>query len=186
MTMRPIVRFGDPVLVTRTTPVTRFDQHTKALVQDLLDTVDAPGRAGVAATQIGVGLRVFSYNVEGRIGYVINPRITELSDEAQDGEEGCLSVPELWYPTRRAQHAVVTGVDLRNEPVTVEGTGLMARCLQHETDHLDGMLYVERLDADHRKRAMRDIRRSSWFLPAEPAPAAPTGNALPSAFGGAR
>ncbi|WP_028646839.1 peptide deformylase [Nocardiopsis sp. CNT312] len=184
MAMHPIVRFGDPVLVTPTTPVTRFGQRTEALVRDLLDTVDAPGRAGVAATQIGVGMRVFSYNVDGRIGYVINPRIAERSAQTQEGDEGCLSVPELWYPTRRAQHAVVTGVDLRNEPVTVEGTGLMARCLQHETDHLDGMLYIERLDPDTRKRAMRDIRRSSWFLPdAVPSPApAPS---LPSAFGGA-
>ncbi len=184
MTMRPIVRFGDPVLVAKTTPVTRFDQHTEALVKDLLDTVEAPGRAGLAATQIGVGLRVFSYNVEGRFGYVINPSIAELSEEVQEGDEGCLSVPELWYPTRRAQRAVVTGVDLRNEPVTVEGTGLMARCLQHETDHLDGMLYIDRLDAEERKRAMRDIRRSSWFLPAASPPSAPTGGALPSAFGG--
>jgi peptide deformylase len=182
MSMRPIVRFGDPVLVTRTTPVTKFDQHTEALVRDLLDTVDAPGRAGLAATQIGVGLRVFSYNVEDRVGYVINPEIAELSEETQDGEEGCLSVPRLWYPTRRAERAVVTGVDLRNEPVTVEGTGLMARCLQHETDHLDGTLYIDRLDADTRRRALRDIRRSDWFMPAEsPEPA---GVQLPSAFGG--
>ncbi|MFD6951132.1 peptide deformylase [Nocardiopsis sp. TSRI0078] len=183
MTMRPIVRFGDPVLVTPTTPVTKFDQHTEALVQDLLETVDAPGRAGLAATQIGVGLRVFSYNVEGRIGYVINPEIAELSEEVQDGEEGCLSVPGLWYPTRRAERAVVTGVDLRNEPVTLEGTGLMARCLQHETDHLDGVVYVERLDPGARKRALRDIRRSDWFMPAEPPE--PKGARLPSAFGGA-
>ncbi|WP_150237854.1 peptide deformylase [Nocardiopsis quinghaiensis] len=183
MTMRPIVRFGDPVLAAPTTPVTKFDQHTETLVRDLLETVDAPGRAGLAATQIGVGLRVFSYNVEDRIGYVINPEIAELSEEVQDGEEGCLSVPGLWYPTRRAERAVVTGVDLRNEPVTLEGTGLMARCLQHETDHLDGIVYVDRLDAGTRKRALRDIRRSDWFMPAEPPK--PTGVQLPSAFGGA-
>ncbi|OOC52672.1 MULTISPECIES: peptide deformylase [Nocardiopsis] len=183
MTMRPIVRFGDPVLVTPTTPVTKFDQHTEALVRDLLETVDAPGRAGLAATQIGVGLRVFSYNVEGRTGYVINPEIAELSEEVQSGEEGCLSVPGLWYPTRRAERAVVTGVDLRNEPVTLEGTGLMARCLQHETDHLDGVVYVERLDPEVRKRALRDIRRSDWFMPAEPP--GQTDVRLPSAFGGA-
>ncbi|WP_026122511.1 peptide deformylase [Nocardiopsis halotolerans] len=184
MTMRPIVRFGDPVLTTPTAHVTRFDQRTKALVEDLLETVDAPGRAGLAATQIGVGLRVFSYNVDDRIGYVINPEIVELSEETQDGEEGCLSVPKLWYPTTRAERAVVTGVDLRNEPVTVEGTGLMARCLQHETDHLDGMVYLERLDPQTRKRALRDVRRSDWFMPAEPPE--PTGVRLPSAFGGGR
>jgi len=183
MTKRAIVLFGDPVLTTPTTPITTFDRHTKALVRDLLDTVDAPGRAGVAATQIGVGLRAFSYNVEGRIGYVINPEIVELSEETQDdGNEGCLSVPGLWYPTRRALRAVVKGVDLRNEPVTLEGTGLMARCLQHETDHLDGLLYLDRLDRETRRAAMREIRRSPWFLLAHEAsePAPP----LPSAFGG--
>ncbi|MFL1380933.1 MULTISPECIES: peptide deformylase [unclassified Nocardiopsis] len=181
MTLRPIVRFGDPVLVTPTTPVTKFDRHTEALVKDLLDTVDAPGRAGVAATQIGVGLRVFSYNVEGRIGYVINPELADLSEETQDGEEGCLSIPRLWYPTQRAMRATVTGVDLRNEPVTVSGEGLMARALQHETQHLDGVLYIDRLNPELRKKALRDIRRSDWFMPQEePKPAGP----LPSAFGG--
>ncbi|GAB3208625.1 peptide deformylase [Marinactinospora endophytica] len=182
MTMRPIVYFGDPVLVTPTTPITTFDRHTEALVRDLLDTVDAPGRAGVAATQIGVGLRAFSYNVEGKIGYVINPEIVELSEEVQEGDEGCLSVPRLWYPTRRAQRAVVRGVDLRNEPVTVSGEGLMARCLQHETDHLDGMLYLDRLDRDNRHAAMREVRNSPWFLREKPEPVSPS--KLPSAFGG--
>lgn len=183
--MRPIVRFGDPILVTKTTPVTRFDQHTKALVDDLLETVDAPGRAGLAANQIGVGLRVFSYNVEDRLGYVINPEIAELSDELQDCDEGCLSLPDLWYQTKRAQRAVVTGVDLRNEPVTVEGTDLMAQCLQHETDHLEGKVYIDRLPAGERKRALRDIRRSDWFMPASQQASAPaTGTQLPSAFGG--
>ncbi|MFC7327627.1 peptide deformylase [Marinactinospora rubrisoli] len=188
MTMRPIVYFGDPVLTAPTTPVTTFDRHTEALVRDLLDTVDLPGRAGVAATQIGVGLRVFSYNAEGEIGYVINPEIVELSEEIQDDGEGCLSVPGLWYPTRRAQHAVVTGVDLRNEPVTLRGSGLMARCLQHETDHLDGTLYLDRLDRDDRRAAMREVRRSAWFLrEREPARgAAAESGGLPSAFGGLR
>ncbi|MBR8743616.1 peptide deformylase [Nocardiopsis sp. MG754419] len=183
MTMRPIVRFGDPVLVTKTAPVTTFDQRTEKLVRDLLDTVDAPGRAGVAATQIGVGSRVFSYAVEGRVGYVINPEIVELSEELQDCDEGCLSIPGLWYGTRRAARAVVRGVDLRNAPITVEGTGLMAQCLQHETDHLEGMLYIDRLSAEDRKRALRDIRHSDWFLPAD-RPAPTTSVRLPGAFGG--
>ncbi|HIY39911.1 MAG TPA: peptide deformylase [Candidatus Nocardiopsis merdipullorum] len=184
MTMRTIVRFGDPVLVTPTAPVTRFDQHTENLVQDLLETVDAPGRAGLAATQIGVGLRVFSYNVHGRIGYVINPEIAELSEELQDCDEGCLSIPELWYPTKRARRTTVTGVDLRNEPITVEGTDLMAQCLQHETDHLDGTLYIDRLKPAERKHALRDIRRSDWFLPTGQAGQKHTDSRLPSAFGG--
>lgn len=183
--MRPIVRFGDPVLTTPTAPVTSFDQRTEKLVRDLLDTVDAQGRAGVAATQIGVGLSAFSYDVDGRIGYVINPRIVELSDELQDCDEGCLSIPKLWYRTERAHRAVVTGVDVRNEPVTVEGTGLMAQCLQHETDHLEGMLYIDRLPKKDRKRALRDIRHSDWFLSGPQDTESQSGTTLPSAFGGA-
>ncbi|KIH99289.1 peptide deformylase [Streptomonospora alba] len=183
MSKRPIVLFGDPVLVTPTSPVTSFGRQTEALVRDLLDTVDEPGHAGVAATQIGSGLRAFSYNVDERIGYVINPEIAELSEEVQEDEEGCLSIPDLAFPTRRAARAVVTGVDLRNEPVTVEGEGLMARCLQHETDHLDGKLYIDRLDRDTRREAMRAVRRSEWFLGSEPAPQ-PAASKLPSGLGG--
>lgn len=182
--MRPIVRFGDPVLTTPAAPVTTFDSHTAALVRDLLDTVEGPGRAGVAAPQIGVGLRAFSYDVEGETGYLLNPRVVELSEEVQEEDEGCLSVPGLWFPTRRAERAVVQGVDLRNEPTVVEGSGLMARCLQHETDHLNGTVYIDRLDREIRRRALREIRESRWFL--DGGPSAPTGggNRLPSAFGG--
>lgn len=162
MTFRPIRRFGDPVLRTVADPVTVFDDRVSALVTDLLDTVDAPGHAGVAAPQIGVSLRAFSYNVDGETGYVLNPELVELSGE-QEGEEGCLSVPGLGFLTRRADHAVVRGVDLRNEPVTVSGSGLMARCLQHETDHLDGIVYIQRLDADRRRDALKQIRATDWF-----------------------
>ncbi|AAZ56466.1 peptide deformylase [Thermobifida fusca] len=183
MTKRPIVLFGDPVLSTPAAPITTFNRHTEALIRDLMDTVDAPGRAGVAAPQIGVGLRAFSYRVDGQIGYVINPEIVELSEEIQeDGNEGCLSVPGLWYPTPRARRAVVKGVDLRNEPVVVAGTGVMARCLQHETDHLAGKLYLDRLPPETRRAAMREIRRSPWFLGARETP--PSTPSLPSAFGG--
>ncbi|HEX3732920.1 MAG TPA: peptide deformylase [Mycobacteriales bacterium] len=162
MALRPIVLFGDPVLRSPTQPVTTFDDRVRQLVKDLLDTVDEPGRAGLAATQIGVDLRVFSYNVDDKIGYVINPEIVELSEETQRGDEGCLSIPNLWYATTRAMHATVRGVDLDNEPITVSGSELMARCLQHEVDHLDGMLYIERLYPPERKIARRDIRKQEW------------------------
>ncbi|WP_026152235.1 peptide deformylase [Actinopolyspora halophila] len=162
MTIRPIRRFGDPVLRTVADPVTTFDDSVTALISDLLDTVAEPGRAGVAAPQIGVSLRAFSYNVNGETGYVINPELVETSGE-QDGEEGCLSVPGLSFPTHRAEHAVVRGVDLRNEPVTVSGAGLMARCLQHETDHLDGIVYLRRLDEDLRRTALKEVRSTDWF-----------------------
>jgi len=128
-------------------------------VEDLLETVDADGRAGLAANQIGVGLRAFSWNIDDEIGYVLNPRLVEVSeDEYQDGDEGCLSVPGLWFPTKRAWYARVEGIDLDGKPVVVEGTELMARCLQHECDHLDGMLFLDRLERAERKKAMRAIR----------------------------
>ena len=121
------------------------------------------GRAGLAAPQIGVGLRVFSYDVDGQFGYVINPEIAELSEATHEINEGCLSVPDLWFPVTRAEYAVVRGVDLRNEPVVVEGKGVMAQCLQHETDHLDGMLYLDRLVKDRKREAMRQARTKDWF-----------------------
>ncbi len=163
MAFRQIRRFGDPVLRTTADPVTIFDDNLRALVTDLLDTAHAPGHAGVAAPQIGVSVRAFSYHVDDKIGYVLNPEIVELSDAEQDGSEGCLSVPGLSFPTRRARRVVVRGVDMHNEPVTVSGTGLMARCLQHEVDHLDGVVYVQRLDPALRREALRQIRATDWF-----------------------
>ena len=162
MAVRELRYLGDPVLSTKADPVTHFDRKLRALVDDLMDTVLLPGRAGLAAPQIGVGLRVFSYNVGGLHGYVVNPQIVELSEETQDGPEGCLSVPELWFPTRRAAKATVKGVDAGNKPISVTGMKELARCLQHETDHLDGMLYLERLGGKVRKQASKDIRAASW------------------------
>lgn len=157
MTVRPLRYLGDPVLRTSCEPVTRFDASLARLVADLLDTVREPGRAGLAANQIGSTLAVFSYNVDEHFGYLINPEIVEFSGDAA-GLEGCLSVPGVTAVRRRAALAVATGVDLRQEPVTVAGTGELARCLQHETDHLSGELFIDRLDADERQRVMRQIR----------------------------
>lgn len=162
MAIRPIVLFGDPVLRSPTQPVTVFDQRLRQLVTDLLETVDDPGRAGLAATQIGVDLRVFSYNVGRKRGYVINPELVDTSNKTQRDDEACLSLPGLGYPTTRALRATVRGVDLNNEPITVSGSGMMARCLQHEVDHLDGILYIDRLDRAERVAAMRDIRQVDW------------------------
>jgi peptide deformylase len=156
---REIRTLPDPVLRTPCAEITDIDDGVRALVEDLLETVDDEGRAGLAANQIGVNLRAFSWNIDDEIGYVLNPRIVELSeDEYQDGDEGCLSVPGLWFPTRRAWYARVEGIDLDGKKVVVEGTELMGRCLQHETDHLDGMLYLDRLDRAVRKKAMRALR----------------------------
>ena len=158
MTVRPIREIGDPVLRTPADPVRAFDKDLAAVVRDLEETVDHPGRAGLAGNQIGVGLRVFSYNVDGVIGHLVNPVITERSEETQDDDEGCLSIPGLYAPTVRAMHCVAEGFDVRGEPLRLVGTGLMARCLQHEVDHLDGKLFVDRLTGDARKRALRALR----------------------------
>ena len=158
MTVRPIRLFGDPVLRTSCDPVTRFDDALARLVTDLLDTVREPGRAGLAANQIGVGLAAFSYNVDGMFCYVINPVLAETSG-AQAGPEACLSLPGISATRPRAARAVVTGIDLRGEPVTIRGTGELARCLQHETDHLLGKLYIDGLAGDERAAVMRRLRQ---------------------------
>lgn len=158
MAHREIRIVGDPVLRTPCAPITSIDDGVRTLVADLLENVDDDGRAGLAANQIGVGLRAFSWHIDGEIGYVLNPLIVELGEHTQHGDEGCLSVPELWFPTTRANYARVEGADLDGDPVSVEGEGLMARCLQHEVDHLDGMLYLDRLDREARKQAMRALR----------------------------
>ncbi|MEU7618999.1 peptide deformylase [Micromonospora rifamycinica] len=165
MTVRPIRIIGDPVLRTACTPVTRFDAALQQLVDDLMDTLlGAPGRAGVAAPQIGVDAQVFVYDADGHRGHLINPTI-ELSDEIQDDDEGCLSIPGLYFPTRRALHATVRGVDRHGDPLTISGSGFLARALQHETDHLAGRLYVDTLHGDVRRRALREIRAGRFDSP---------------------
>lgn len=161
VSVRDIRLFGDPVLRTPAVEVVDFDKQLRQLVQDLTDTMlDAPG-AGLAAPQIGVGLRVFTYHVDDVVGHLVNPRLT-LSDDTQFGEEGCLSIPGLTFDCTRARQVVATGFTMHGEPVAIEGTDVLARCLQHETDHLDGVLFVDRLDPQTRKAAMRAIREAEW------------------------
>jgi peptide deformylase len=157
MAQRPIRLVGDPVLRTRCDAVDRFGRPLIGLVADLEETVSAPGRAGLAANQIGVSRRVFAYNVHGRVGHLVNP-VLEAVEGEQEEDEGCLSLPGLWYPVRRAQYARVRGADRLGQPVVVEGEGLLARCIQHEVDHLNGQLFVDRLSGGARKQAMRDLR----------------------------
>jgi peptide deformylase len=157
VTVRPLRLLGDPVLRTPCDRVLRFDAALARLVQDLLDTVQVPGRAGLAANQIGSSLAVFSYNVDGQLGYVINPSVTEASG-SQDGPEACLSIPGVTATRPRAARAVVTGVDLDQRPVVVAGTGELARCLQHETDHLRGELYIDQLAGPERRAIMRQLQ----------------------------
>jgi peptide deformylase len=162
MSIQEIRFFGDPVLTTPASLVVDFDKELRVLVQDLTDTmIDAPG-AGLAAPQIGVPLRVFVWDVDEELGHLINPVLT-LSEEMQDGEEGCLSFPEIRYETPRAMRAVAKGFNMYGEPITVEGSEFLARALQHETDHLDGILFIDKMSPEDRKLAMKDIRQSEWF-----------------------
>ena len=162
MSVKPIRLFGDPVLRSPAAPVETFDKELRNLVKDLSDTMlDAPG-AGLAAPQLGVSLRVFTFYVDGELGHLINPSL-DLSEEMQDGEEGCLSIPDIYVDTPRALRVVAKGMNMWGEPVTLTGSELKARAIQHETDHLDGILFIDRLDTDARKKAMRAIRESEWF-----------------------
>lgn len=163
MAVREIRLYGDPVLRTQCDPVRDFEA-ARTLVEDLLETTQLPGRAGVAAPQIGVPLRVFSYHVQGKLGYLINPTLVNLEGEPSLVEEGCLSVPGLWHLTPRYPRATAEGFNLEGETVTVSGEGLLAQALQHECDHLDGKVYLDRLESQQRKVAMRELRESDWFL----------------------
>jgi peptide deformylase len=163
VTVQPIRLFGDPVLRTAAAEVTDFDKELATLVKDLWETMEDQSGAGLAAPQLGVGLRVFTYHCDGFAGHLVNPTWTAVDDETQDGEEGCLSIPGLYWDCERAKNVVATGWNMHGEPVVVEGTDLLARCLQHETDHLDGVMFLDRLDAETRKAAMKAIREADWF-----------------------
>ena len=163
MTIKNIRLFGDTVLTKKADEVRDFDKELQQLVKDLTETMlEAPG-VGLAAPQIGVSLRVFTYCVEeDRPGHLINP-ILQLSENRQDGDEGCLSIPGLAFNTDRSYGVIARGKNMYGEDVVIEGSELLARCIQHETDHLDGILFVDRLDTETRKLAMKSIREAEWF-----------------------
>ena len=163
MTVRQIRLFGDPVLRSVCDLIKPGEPRASALIDDLLETVTLPGRAGLAANQIGVGQRAFSYNIDGDLGYVINPVLVEVSGDPQLVDEGCLSVPGFFFPRLRYPFARVTGVDRDGQPVEVSGSGVMAQALQHETDHLDGHLFIEGLTPEVKREAMRAIRAAPWY-----------------------
>lgn len=163
MAVRDIRIFGDPVLRTVCDPISEIDDGVRALVEDLCETVDFDGRAGLAATQIGHTQRAFSLHIDGKISYVLNPEIVSLEGEPQLTGEGCLSVPNLWFEVLRYPRATVRGIDLEGNEIVISGEGLLAQALQHECDHLDGKLYISRLDRESRGEAMRQIRTSDWF-----------------------
>jgi peptide deformylase len=163
VTVTPIRIFGDPVLRSAADPVVDFDKEIRTLVSNLTDTLLEANGAGLAAPQIGVSLRVFVFDVDDVLGHLINPVLHFPDDEEQDGQEGCLSIPGLYYDTKRRMNVVAKGFNSYGDPMQIVGSGQMARCVQHETDHLDGVMFLERLDPETRKQAMKDIRAAEWY-----------------------
>jgi peptide deformylase len=163
VTATPIRIFGDPVLRSPADPVVDFDKELRGLVSDLTDTLLDANGAGLAAPQIGVLLRVFVFDVDDVLGHLVNPTLHFPDEEEQDGQEGCLSIPGLYYDTKRRMNVVAKGFNSYGDPMQIVGTGMMSRCVQHETDHLDGVMFLERLDAETRKQAMKDIRAAEWY-----------------------
>ncbi|WP_049575884.1 peptide deformylase [Nonomuraea sp. SBT364] len=152
MTVLPIRMFGDPALRSVAEPVKDFDRELRRLVKSLTATLRAgQGRAGLAAPQLGVPLRVLVYAYDGASGHLINPRL-ELSQRRITADEACLSAPGVWWPLERAYMVTARGRDMFGKPVTVRALGVLARVMQHETDHLDGVLFSDHLEADERAR----------------------------------
>ena len=165
MTVLPIRLFGDPVLTTPADPVVTFDAELRRLVRDLHDTLYDEQGSGLAAPQLGVGLRVFAFHVEGVEGTLVNPVLDFPDDEEQDGPEGCLSMPGIYIDTIRRQNVVARGFTEHGDPLQIVGSGYLARCLQHETDHLDGLLYLDRLVGRNQRAARRAVKRNGWGVP---------------------
>ncbi|MET4001544.1 MULTISPECIES: peptide deformylase [Arthrobacter] len=153
---------GDPVLRTVAEEVSEFGPELAKLISDMNETmVDVRG-AGLAAPQVGVNKRIFTYSVDGVEGHIINPILVASDDFAPGDPEGCLSVPGLGYTVSRHRWVRITGVDLHGHPIDMEATGTLAKCFQHETDHLNGKLYVDRLEGEDRKDALRAIRTANY------------------------
>jgi peptide deformylase len=168
-TARKITVVGDPVLAVTCRPVTRFDQSLAELIADMVASMKVANGVGLAAPQVGVDLAVFVFDCPDefdvqRSGHVVNP-VIELGTGEQQGEEGCLSVPGPYEELTRANSATVRGFDQHGAPIEVSGTGFLARCLQHETDHLSGKLYIDRLPRNRRRKVRREMEPFEWNAP---------------------
>ncbi len=162
---RPITLWGNPVLRRRAEPVTVFDASVQRLVDELFETMYAiDSGVGLAANQIGELQRVFVFDCrDGLVAHVVNPVVEILDSDLQDGGEGCLSLPGIGTDTVRALRARVTGQDAKGNDISYEGEGLRARAFQHETDHLDGKLYIDLQPVRSRKKMEKEMRSSEWF-----------------------
>ncbi|KQB85513.1 peptide deformylase [Corynebacterium oculi] len=167
MTVLPIRLFGDPVLTTRASEVTEYNAALRTLVEDMTETMADAGGVGLAANQVGVLRRVFVFDcshVEGGLrGHVVNPVWEPLDEEMEAGTEGCLSIPDISLSIPRYRRVRLSGTDVAGKPLSITASGLLARCIQHETDHLDGVLYLKRAAVEERKAAMAQIRAAAWF-----------------------
>jgi peptide deformylase len=162
VSVTPIRLLGDPVLHRPAAPVVDFDAELRGLVADLTETMHAAGGAGLAAPQIGVGLRVFTWYVDGEVGHLVNPSVDLVGEETEEAPEGCLSIPGYRFDCRRHLHVVATGWNVHGDPVRVEGSDLLARAVQHEVDHLDGVVFVDRLDPEARAAALAALAEAEW------------------------
>ena len=165
MSLLEIRRFGDPILRSPALPVTEFDARLSALAADMHETMAAAPGVGLAAPQVGVPRRLFTFASGEESGSYANPEIVWRSGDTQDGEEGCLSIPGVYFPVVRAMSVRVRAQELDGSAVEREAEGFLARIFQHEIDHLDGVLFVDRLEAEHRREAMRMIREAELGLP---------------------
>lgn len=162
MSILSIRIIGDPVLRTPAEEVTEFGPDLAKLVDDMIETMHDVRGVGLAAPQIGISKRIFTYFIDGQEGHVINPHLALSDDFQPDEPEGCLSVPGMGFSVRRPRWIRLTGVDLHGEPLDIEATGLLAKCFQHETDHLNGLLFVDHLRGEDKKAAMQAIRKLDY------------------------
>jgi len=175
VTIRPIVITGEPVLHRRAESVAVIDDEIRTLVSDMFETMDAARGVGLAAPQVGVGLRIFTWQMRNddgipERGVVINPHVVAAKPAAGDPDkndesEGCLSVPGESFPLKRGERAVLTGQDLDGRELRYEATGWFARMFQHEFDHLNGFLYVDRLDGRWARKARKTVKNNGWGVP---------------------
>ena len=166
MTVVTIRKLGDPVLREPAKEVTDFDAELHALIGDLRQTLEDSKGAGLAAPQLGVGLRAFVFSPklsDNGVDHLVNPVLDFPDEEEQDGIEGCLSIPGIYLDTKRRMNVVAKGFTMHGDPIQVVGAGLLARCIQHETDHLDGVLFIDRQTPEQQQRWLETLRAAAWF-----------------------
>lgn len=163
MTALSLRLFGDPILKTPARPVEKFGDGLRSTAAEMLEIMDASGGVGLAANQVGLQIRMFVYECNGMRGHLVNPVWHQVGTETQTGTEGCLSVPGVRGTITRAANVLATGSDVDGHPVAIAASGLLARCIQHESDHLDGVMFMQRMEREEKNAAMAEIYASNWW-----------------------